>query len=71
MIFSITDEDLGEKMSQSQFGKMLKPPMVWNTASTQIAWQFKHSLNGIQPSRAIVVMLCDVTIPSGKVFILK
>lgn len=71
MIFSISDEDLGEKVSQSQFGKMLKPPMVWNTASTLISWQFKQSLNGIQPSRAIVMMATEVTVPSGKAFILK
>ena len=73
VIFSILpEENSGDKsFSQSQAGKCLSPPMVWKGQATTFGWQFKWSLNGIQPQRAIVLMVHDVTIPAGKVFFLN
>ena len=75
MLFCIRKEEGDQsgngKMNQSQAGKFLQPPMVWNTKAVKIGWQLKWSLNGIQPQRALVLMVQDVTIPDQKVFLVQ
>ena len=69
IIYSVVPEDASVKMSQSQCAKKLAPPVCWNSRVTKLGWQFKWSLNGIQPVRAVVIVTQDVTIPSGKIFV--
>ena len=69
MIFSVTEEDTSQKVSQSQAAKVLPPPVCWVSDVTAISWQLRHSLNGIQPTRAVVMMTSDVTIPDGQAFV--
>ena len=69
IIYSVVPEDASVKMSQSQCTKKLAPPVCWNSRVTKLGWQFKWSLNGIQPVRAVVIVTQDVTIPSGKIFV--
>ena len=70
VIFSVVDEDFGTgtKLTQSQVAKLLPPPLAWKSDATAVAWQLKHSLNGIQPQRAVVVMTQSVTIQDSMVF---
>ena len=71
VIFSpMEDEEAGAKATQSQAAKLLSPPAVWKSKVTDIGWQFKWSLNGIQPVRAIVLVVHDITIPTGHLFVL-
>ena len=68
MVFTIMEEDVSSKVTQSQAAKVLSPPICWESKTTKIGWQFKWSLNGIQPQRAIVMVVRDITIPDKHVF---
>lgn len=74
VIFTVLDEDFttgSTKLTQSQVAKMMPPPLSWKSDATAVAWQLKHSLNGIQPARAVVVMTQSVTIQDSMVFAIQ
>ncbi|CAL1166517.1 unnamed protein product [Cladocopium goreaui] len=71
VIFCIQAEDDKNKVSQSQVGQFLKPPHAWNSKAVKLGWQLKWSLNGMQPSRAVVFVVQDVTIPDQKAFLVQ
>ncbi|CAK8990693.1 Uncharacterized protein SCF082_LOCUS2343 [Durusdinium trenchii] len=71
VLCSIIKEDESVKLNQSQAGKFLTPPAAWLTKTTTLGWQLKQSLNGLQPQRALILMVQDVTIPAGKAFLIQ
>ncbi|CAK9020636.1 Uncharacterized protein SCF082_LOCUS14989, partial [Durusdinium trenchii] len=70
VVFTILKEDANLKYSQSQAGKLLLPALsCWESKACAVGWNFKWSLNGIQPQRAVVMVTQDITIPTNKAFI--
>lgn len=72
VVFTILKEDANLKYSQSQAGKLLLPALsCWESKACAAGWNFKWSLNGIQPQRAVVMVTQDITIPTNKAFIFQ
>ena len=71
VIFTPVAEDSTVKWSQSQVAKQLNPPGKWVSSWTDLGWQMKWSLNGMQPQRPIVLVTQDVTLEAGKALLLQ
>ena len=69
VIFTSADEDAATQWNQSQAAKKLAPEF-WRTAVTDIGWQMRWTMMGLQPQRPLVVMSQDVTLEPKQVLLL-
>lgn len=59
--------DAGLALSQTNAGCRM-PPEYWVTKFTDVVWQLKSTVNGIQPVRPVIALTIDIDLPPKTAF---